>query len=626
MSLLILSLIVSAPLASAGNEDAAASIVVTASRQPVDAEEAPISATVLERNTIQNLALPLAADFLRLTPGASVAQSGPRGSQTQLRIRGAEANHSLLFVDGIRFNDPAAGNEARFELLSADALSRLEVVRGPQSALWGSEALGGVVAAETTDPLKERGGMVVGEYGSLDSARLIGRVAGRSGAFGIAASGGLLGSDGIDSFGAGGERDGFENKHVNLKTVFAPREDLEFGLVGHWIEGTSEFDGFDPATFRRADTLDETRNRLRAVRAWSQAALGGWSLLADASYLDSVNQNRLGTAPLNRTEGERLTAGGQASRAFGAHRLTAAVEHEAEDFRARDQVFLGGTDQDRSRSLTALVGEWRADWTSAFSTGLAVRHDSFSAFADATTLRASALVRANDALRFHAAYGEGIAQPTFYDLFGFFPGSFAGNPALKPETSRGFEVGVRWEDGAFSVGAAAFSNRLEDEIVDTFDPVTFTSSTANATGKSRRRGIELDVSWRPFPTTVVSANYTYLDAGERRVEGDLLVREVRRPRHSANLLAAGEQGRWRWGASAAWVGTRRDVDFESFPARPVRLGDYLLASLRLGYEVTKGVEAFARAENALGADYQDVFGYATAGRTVHAGLRLRFGD
>ncbi len=161
---------------------------------------------------LDNLSLPHLPDLLRLLPGVSVATTGPRGTQTQVRIRGAEAGHTLVFLDGIRFNDPAAGNEARFELLTADALSSFELVRGPQSALWGSEALGGVIAAETADAFRGTGFEGFGEYGSLDSARLSGRYAVRTGDVGITASAGWLRSDGIDSFGAGGERDGFDNR------------------------------------------------------------------------------------------------------------------------------------------------------------------------------------------------------------------------------------------------------------------------------------------------------------------------------------------------------------------------------------------------------------------------------
>ena len=237
-------------------------IVVTAARTPIDADQAPASASVFDRATIEGLGLPAAADILRLAPGVSVSVSGPRGSQTQLRIRGAEANHSLLFVDGIRFNDPAAGNEPRFELLTNDALARIEIVRGPQSALWGSEALGGVVAVETADPLSGRALSAVAEYGSFDSVRVGGQFATGGDRAGISGAAGWMRSDGIDSFGTDGEKDGFENLQASLKGVLRPGSSVTLGIVGHWVEGESEFDGYDPVTFRRADTLDATRNRV----------------------------------------------------------------------------------------------------------------------------------------------------------------------------------------------------------------------------------------------------------------------------------------------------------------------------------------------------------------------------
>jgi vitamin B12 transporter len=601
-------------------------IVVTASRTPVPAEQSAASATVLDEEAIDDLALPALPDLLRLTPGLSVASTGPRGTQTQVRIRGAEAGHTLVFVDGIRFNDPAAGNEARFELLTADSLSRIEIVRGPQSALWGSEAIGGVVAAETGDPFEVTGFEGHAEYGSLDSARLYGRYALRTGDVGVMASGGWQRSDGIDSFGAGGERDGFDNLSASLQVEARPSGPVRFGLVGHYIEADSDYDGFDPLTFLRADTLDQTKNRIAAVRGWVSGEWDRWSAEGHASYLDSANRNLLAGAPINSTYGDRLTLGGQVSRRIGGHRLTAAVEHESEDFRARDTGFFGGTNQDRGRHLTAFVGEWRAEWSEVIVTDIAARHDSFSAFADATTFRASLMVTPVAGLGLHAAYGEGIAQPTFYDLYGFFPGSFAGNPDLEAERSRGWEAGIRWSDGRFDVGATYFSARLEDEIVDVFDPATFLSSTVNAAGTSRREGIELSAAWRHAPWLNLVANYTWLDADEQRVASAALVREVRRPRSSANLAGYGSAGRFRWGASLAYVGARTDTDFDLFPAATVRLDDYVLASLNLAYRVAGPVEAYVRAENAFDADYQDVVGYNTAGRTVYAGLRVNFGD
>src|SRR5919199_5627874 len=174
-------LITAAAAAASSPTPQAEAIVVTAAREPERREETPVSVSILDRPEIASTSLPLAADLLRLIPGVSVAVSGPRGSQTQLRIRGAEASHTLLFVDGIRFNDPAAGNEARFELLSSDALSRIEVVRGPQSALWGSEALGGVVAVDSADARRGAGLSALGEYGSLKSGRGFVQGAGEAG-------------------------------------------------------------------------------------------------------------------------------------------------------------------------------------------------------------------------------------------------------------------------------------------------------------------------------------------------------------------------------------------------------------------------------------------------------------
>jgi vitamin B12 transporter len=408
--------------------------------------------------------------------------------------------------------------------------------------------------------------------------------------------------------------------------VVRPSERVELGLVGHWIDGRSEFDGLDPVTFSRADTLDETRNRVGAIRGWAKAKMSGWTLAGTLAWLDSANRNRLGDAPLNSTFGERLSAGGQISRTIGEHRMTAAVEHEVEQFRARDQLYFGGTDQDRRRHLTALIGEWQAEWSDLIETDLALRHDRFSAFRDATTFRAAAVLKPAVGWSLHAAYGEGIAQPTFYDLYGFFPGSFVGNSGLTPEHSRGWEAGAHWQRGAFDLGLTGFANRLKAEIVPTFDPTSFQSSTANAEGESVRRGLEIDAEWRPSAVATIAFNYTFLDAEEGEVSGGAKVREVRRPRHSANVRASGTRGRLSWGASAAYVGKRRDTDFDRFPAQLVSLGDYLLASFRLGWRLTDAVEVYGRVENGFDADYQDVVGYNTPGRTVHAGLRIRLGD
>jgi len=577
--------------------------------------------------------LPMVTDVLRIVPGVSVAAAGPRGSQTQVRLRGAEANHTLLVIDGIRFNDPAAGNEARFELLPTDLLDRITIILGSNSALWGSEAIGGVIDAETHDPGHgERGLGARAEYGSLDSGRASAWLGAEAGKLRLSATGAWLASDGIDAFARGGERDGFDNRSGSAKLIFTPVEatrygedSLELGLVGHAIAGRSEYDGFDPATFLRAETLDETRNRIEAVRAWAQGSHNGWILKLDSSLLASANRNLLAGAPLNRTFGRRFTAGAQLSKQIGRHFFTAALDHQAERFRARDQVYFGATDQDRSRRLTALVGQWHTDWTSALATDFAIRRDRFSAFKDSTTIRAGVTVKPVPELSLYASYADGIAQPTFYDLYGFFPGSFAGNPALRPERSTGWQAGANYVRGRYDLAVSVFTARLRDEIIDVFDPATFRSTTANATGTSRRRGLEARAQLSLSPAAHLFLSYTWLDATEQQAPGALAVREVRRPKHSAGFGGDGEIGRLTWGATLAWIGARRDVDFNVFPSRSVRLDPYLLASVQLGWRLSKQIEAYARAENAFDARYQDVVGYRMPGRTVYAGLRLRLG-
>jgi vitamin B12 transporter len=607
-------------------------IVVTASLEPVQAEASPASVTSIDERRIEALGAPLVSDLARLVPGVSVAVSGAQGSLTQIRIRGAEANHSLLFVDGIAFNDPAAGNEARFENFAADGLSRVEIVRGPQSALWGSEALGGVIALESADPLSGTRLRASGEYGSHDFSRAhVAATVGNERA-GISASLGRLAGDGIDIFGGGtGDRDGFSNLAASLKGAARPGPDVEIGVAGHYIRATSEFDGTPPPFFVRSDTLESSLAELGAVRLWARLGLADdapWTAELDGQYLHSSNRNRSGAMPLNRTLADRLRIGGKLIRRFaaggGRHVLIAAAEREDESFAALDQAVFFAPDQRRSRGRSALVGEWRAQWGRAFATDVALRHDDFDRFKDVTTLRGGIVVRPAGAVRLHASYGEGIAQPTFFDLYGFDPTSFVGNPELTPERSRGFEAGIGVEGKSFDLGVTAFSNRLSGEIVEDFSVFPFT--VRNAAGKSRRRGVEAFAELRPVAGLRVSANYTFLDALERRDGPGPRAPEARRPKHGANLVADWTAGRLVLGGSLSYVGKRRDRDFDPFPAVAVTLDDYVLANLKVAYRISNSVELFGRVENAADAEYRDVFGYNSPGRAVHAGVRLRLRD
>ncbi|MGN6849055.1 MAG: TonB-dependent receptor plug domain-containing protein [Sphingomicrobium sp.] len=600
-------------------------IVITASLAPESAADVPASVTIIDSQEIERLDEPLVASLLRLTPSAAITTIGPAGSLTEVRIRGAEANHTLLFVDGIKINDPAAGDEPRFELLNADLASRIEVIRGPQSALWGSDAIGGVIAINGLDDA--RGYSASAEGGSFGFVRASASAAVKSDRASISGALGWQRATGIDSFGApGGDKDGYHNLSGRLRATFAVSPWVRLGASALALTGRSDFDGYDPVTFVHEDTLDNSRNRLAAARLWSEFGnnSSAWSGYLSASLLGSSNRNFLADTPLNRTSGTRRTLDAQMERRFSTgaiqHRLIVAAEAERETFKARDTVYGGLTNQDRSRDHNALTAEWRAS-TAAFTSDIAVRRDMFNRFRDATSVRASLLGNLGGGFALTGAYAEGISQPTFFDLYGFFPGNFVGNPSLKPESSRGFEAGIRYRQGPFDAALTGYRQRLHDEIVDVTDPATFLQTTVNRQDVSQRWGVEAQAGWRINDRLRLSANYAFLHATQPGSLSGTQVTELRRPKHSGSVAANGSIGRWSYGASVAYVGTHLDTS-DNYPFETVRLHSYWLAGARIAYAVRQNVEFYVRGSNLLNSHYEDSAGYHTEGRGLFLGFRL----
>lgn len=623
-------LVAAAQPVSADSIDAPATdpITVTASREAVPVALSGTALTVIDRATIDALALPLVKDYLTLVPGVAVAQTGPLGAQTQVRIRGAEANHSITFIDGIEVTDPASSGEFRYETLLAHGVDRIEVLRGPQSALWGSQAVGGVINILTRSAPKE-GSEAYGEAqaGSLGTVR-----AGIGGGWGrdttqIAGQASWLSSRGYDIAGGDGDRDGYENLTLHLKARTEPTANTHIAAVARYVTSNSEFDDFDYGAGVPLDAGFATRTRQLALRGEAGLRLldDRWTHLASITHTDAANINRTDGDFQNRSDGGRTLYRYQTSLRFDAgdwrQRFTAALEHERERFTSADADAAALSNQSRSRLQTSLVGEYRLDWQDVLGGGVAVRRDWNNRFADATTVRANLAIRPGAGFTLHGSFGTGIADPTFFDLFGFFPGFFVGNPNLRPERSRSFDAGLGWSDGTTALDATWFDATLDDEIVSTFDSATFLSGVANATGHSRRQGLELSASTSPVKGLTLAATYTYLDADQQQVAAGLRLREVRRPRHSGSVTASYAGGAFDLAASAAIVGDRGDTDFARFV--PVTLPAYTLVTLSGAIHLTPRIDLTGRIENALDARQEDVFAYRGPGLTAHAGVRFR---
>lgn len=604
--------------------EAPGTITVTASREAVSLALSGTAISIIDQDTLQALALPQAKDYLTLVPSVAVAQTGPLGAQTQVRIRGAEANQTLTFIDGIDVTDPAASGEFRYETLLAQGLDRIEVLRGPQSALWGSQAIGGVINIITrADP----GLYAEAEGGSLGTVRAGGGGGAKLGPIRLNGQVGYLASEGYNIAPGAGDRDGYENLTLHGKASVDISSNLNAGLVVRYVTANSQFDDFDYTNGVPLDAAFSTRVRQFALRGSLGLAVfdGRWRQEASFVHTDSANINRDGSAFLNRSDGGRdlfrYQGSGDLVTGQARHRLTFAAEHSREHFTSTDADPVALSNQRRSRLQTSLIGEYRLDLGNWLGGGVAVRHDFNNRFADATTVRVTGAVRPGGGFALHASYGQGVTNPTFFEQFGFFPDFFVGNPALRPERSRGWDVGAGWSNDGSSIDVTWYRANLTSEIISTFDPSTFLSSVANASGRSRRQGLEVTAATSPLKGFKLAAAYAYLDASQQTVAGGVSVKEVRRPAHSGSITASYTSDAFDLAASAAITGARGDTDFARFV--PVTLPAYTLLTVSGAWHVTRRLDITARLENALDARQVDVFAYRGPGLTAHAGVRVR---
>lgn len=603
-------------------------IIVSATRSGASdlPERYPGSVTVITNAQLEARQTRDIADVLRDVPGVAVA--GVAG-QTQIRLRGSEANHVLVLVDGIEVSDPFAG-EFDIGTLAADVGARLEVLRGPQSALYGSDAVGGVVAYETA-----RGSSIAGLAGRLEAGTQgTANGAVRYGAFGAgwdaALSAVVVSTDGQPNA-RGGTRDiGRDSYTLAGKGSLAVTDRLELRAAVRFIrtEGPFNNSDFDASSPRFGLTIDSpgTRFTNEAFYALVGARLdmldGRWTHDLSAQMADITRDSFAAFGRTSGSAGDRVKLSYVSAFAPGeGHSVTLAADYEQEGFR---NTTPGGFAFNGRREIeqVGLVGEYRYSGE-ALDLSAAIRHDVNDTFRDATTYRLGAGYRLTDATRLRAAAGSGIKNPGFFELYGFVDGRFIGNAALRPERSEGWEAGLDQQLGeAASLAVTYFDSKLEGEIFTTFPPPAFIATPANRTTTSTQRGIEVSLNARLAAAWSLDAAYSYLDAEENGVE------EVRRPEHIASAAltwtAPGDK------ASATLVvrhnGATGDVAFTdpSFVPVRVQLDDFTLVNLNARVRLAQGISAFARAENLLDKRYEQVFSFVSPGRSAVVGVEARF--
>lgn len=609
-------------------------IEVTAARTPLSIVDIASSVTIISAEDIakrQTFSLP---DLLNTLPGIAVARAGSVGGQAQLRLRGGEANQTLVLIDGVQINDPAAGDEVQFELLSTTEIERIEIVRGPLSSVWGSDAVSGVINIITKKGEGDLSVRANGEAGAFGTYRFGGSIggAGEKTNFRLGAS--YSDSDGTNVSRIGDEADGFRAVTVNATGGYKPSATSNLSFSLRHTDARNDFDSTDFATGFPADSDRVTNTAKTSVSVGGEFQLfeGRLTQGARVTYLDTEIANLSDGAASGATLSQRwgFYADSRIKLTDG-HNLTLAIDHEDTDFSQRGPASpFGDPNQDQNSSITGYVAGYVGNLGETVTLTGSLRYDDNDQFANATSWRGGVVYKfAGTGTRLYGNVARGQKAPTFIELFGFFSDSFIGNPDLTPERSVEYEFGVSHValNGSLTLDASYFTARLENEINGfAFDPVTFAFTAENRDGKSKRDGFEVTAAFAVNDQLDVTVNYAYLDAKEPDGAGGL-TRELRRPKNSASLFVDYRPSE-RLGLTldANYVGSALDIFFPPFPepSQTVTLDDYLLVNIGGSYQINDRISLYGRVENLLDETYENLFGFNTPGIGAYAGFRANF--
>jgi vitamin B12 transporter len=574
---------------------AADEVVVTATRTPTEIDDVLAPVTVITRDELSNNLNVDVAELLRFHAGVEIGRNGGIGQPVSIFIRGANSSHTLVLLDGVRIN-PGTFGTASLQNIPPETIERIEIVKGPRSTLYGTDAIGGVINIITRKPTAPGiDADATASYGSFNTRQASGAfdASGELGSAGIDAS--KVKSDGFPTLKGSSIDSGYDNLAVG---AHAGTEigGVRIGARFYQTDGTSDY--------LNSTTVPVSQNFLdRVSRLDASIKIGdSWETRAVVSRFDnSIEQSQ----PLSFIPGEfdylkthRDTIDWQNDfKLSGNNLLTAGAMYAEENARA----LSFGTFYDQNTYITNGYAQDR--WTTdAHSLLLALGYTNYSTFGAHTTWNAEYGYKVSDNVRFVAAAGTAFRAPNATDLYGF-----GGNPNLKPEQSRDYDVSLRYRLDQHNFSLGAFQNDIDDLIA--FDNAAF---IVRNIAQARIRGYELSYAyssddWR------VHAEALYQNPRDELTHQLLL----RRAKRSATVGYAQTLGAFEVGLDALYSGPR--MDFGS-PTN-IELGSYVLINLHLRYAITKNLAVLAEVDNATNTQYELVSGYNTADRSGSIALR-----
>jgi vitamin B12 transporter len=585
------------PLVRADDAKTLDTVAVTANRSALPVKETLASVTVLTRADIEKSQAPDLVDLLARQAGIDMTRTGGPGSQNSLFLRGSNSNHALVLIDGIRVNSATQGL-FDFAHLPLSQIDRIEIVRGPRAALWGSDAIGGVIQIFTRDPSVPYVEARAGSYGRAGIDAGIGSGEGES-RFGIGAGivhvrGFSVTNSDAGPFSYDGDKDSYRNRNLSLRgqTMLGSQRLAFTGLI---TDADVEFDAGAPAA---------TNAETAAINREFGLVLSGelsnhWSHSLTLGH----NSEDLNT-PLF---GSRF---GSARNSLDWVNTLALDDHNTLNVGlnwSRETGESSGSFTDRSRRNAAAFAVWRGHFdVQTFE--LSLRRDDNSQFHGTTTGNAAWGWQINDALRVRASWGQGFRAPNFNELYypGFF-GLFGGNEHLQPERSISRELGLDWQiDDQQHLGLSAYRNRIRGLIV--FAGAFLTASNVEHASVD---GVELVYGYNHGDFSL-TGNATWQDARNQDSDKPLLRRAKRKLNVSADYRFC---DKFSMGLDAQAFSARPDMDFNAFPAADIELGGYARFDLRAVWSLAPDWSLEARLENIGDRDYALVQGYNTPGRS-----------
>jgi vitamin B12 transporter len=609
------------------------SVVVTATRTEQPLSEVGQTISVIDAEAIRRRQSDTVVDLLRNVPGVTFTRNGGIGTTTAVYIRGAESDQTVALIDGVKLNDPASpGGGFNFGNLLVGNIARIEVLRGSQSVLWGSQAIGGVVNVTTAEPTDTLSANAHAEYGWRQTRELVGNVSQKLGPVSASVGAGEFRTDGISAFSdrrGGTERDGYRHFGANAKLNVELSDAVSVDLRGWYSSGKPGLDGFPAPAFALADTAEYARTR----------EMVGYSAL-NFALLDGRFHNRIATAH-TETRRKNFDPDGFVFETFNANGRNTRFEYQGTlDVTAAVRATFGA-ESERSRFTTASFGGTPTRGEARISSGyadllikpftgltttLGARHDRHDEFGGHTTAGASAAWTPNSGLTvLRASYSEGFKAPTLFQLQSEF-----GNSLLRPETARGVDAGIaqRLFSGKVELGATVFRRDSHDLInfVSCFAPFTGAcarrpSGTYDNVSRARAEGVELTAALTPVDALIVQANYTYVNAEDRSPGSATFGRDlVRRASETASAIV---DYRWPVGLETGATFTHVGASFDN-ATNTRRVAGYDVLDLRVAYPLMSGLELQARVENVLDAQYETIFRYGAPGRATYLGVRLSY--